>query len=517
MFWCVSSGVFGQVDQPARYEVDWEWRDVEYVVVNNQKQGITVVQPSIQGNASNSEYEIKFDHLGLELEKKWSGSFKISSQMDLIGYHYSLGNTYLLFQNGVNAKFIKLVSLNLEKQLIVVFETKELLEININYFAMVQNNAIIGGYNEERPVVFAYNPENGSVTTLENIYQPKAELAEIRVNRDSVTFNVLTSVFNDRKERTLEVHTYDYLGNYIRGYQILSEPEHQLLTGVSSSIMDKLQVVVGLYTTKNGSYPSGLYIHHVDRRGKQSIRYINFGEFDTFLDHLGERRAERLKDRARSKLESGRDWRYKTDVFFRPMIEESGKLIVLAEFYKPISFSSDNYNLNRTGFRKYSAFNPSRSDPFGQIDPSNFRMSNEFDFTHAFAVIMKDDGSFLSDLSFTINSQHEGYIGEYGGFQWHKEQVYYAYYHEKELIAGHLNATEPVEIGTKIELNEGYEEVKFAPFETFNFTSWYDNFVLVHGLQRIESEEKGGETKRVFFVNKVGFGPNFKNDEVKKE
>ncbi len=505
----------GQLSQTARYEIPQDWTDMSYVVINNDKQGITVIQPKVKG--SDPKYELYFDHLDRDLKLKWRGSFQMSRQMNLVGYHYSMQKTYLLFQNRVNNRFFQLVSLNTEQKNIVVFDTIEILDITMQYFEMVQQTAVIGGYREDKPVVVAYNPEDGSVNTLENIYQSRAELAEVRINQDSVTFNVLTSVLNDRKERTLEVHTYDYQGNYIRGYQLESEPKYHLLTGISSSIRDKAQVVTGLYTTKNGSYPSGIFIHHIDKTGKQAINFYNFGEFNTFLDHLGDKRANRLKERARNKLEINGDWRFKTDVFFRPMLETEDEYMVMAEFYKPWSFSTENYNLNRIGLRRYSSFNTGRDDPYRPLNPRNYRTPKEFDFTHAFVISVSAEGHMNWDRSFTINSMHEGLIDEYGEFQWFNGQVYYSYYFRRELVASHINAQEKNEVRTKLTLMHPEEELKFEVDDSFDFTRWYDNFLLIHGVQRIKSPNEDGEIRRVFFINKLRFDPNFKNDGMKKE
>lgn len=522
-YWCflffgllvANHASMAQLMQTARYEVSHDWTDMPYLVVNNDKRGVTIVQPKVKGSAP--EFEIKFDHLNRQLDVQWSGSFQVSSQMNLVGTHYSLQHTYLLFQNRINNKFFQLVSLNLDDKNLIVFETKEIIHINLQYFEMVQNIAILGGYREDKPLVVAYNPEDGSVNTLENIYQPNAELAEVRVNKDSVTFNVMTSVLNDRKERTLVVHTFDYIGNYIRGYQLESKDEHQLLTGVSSSIRDKAQLVTGLYTTKNGSYPSGLFVNHIDKTGVQTMNFYNFAIFDSFLNHLGEKRSERLKKKARKKFKNGKDWRFKTDVFFRSMLENDNELLVTAEFFKPWSFSTENYNLNRFGLRRFSSFNSGRDDPYRPINSSNYRAPREFDFTHAFALSLSPNGEMNWDKSFTINSVHEGARDEFGAFQWYEGQVYYSYYYRRELVAGHINGTDQNEIRTSLSLKEKDEELKFNIDETFDFTRWYDNYILIHGVQRVKSADQKGKIRRVFFVNKLGFEPHFENEEVKKE
>lgn len=86
----------GQLSQTARYEIPQDWTDMSYVVINNDKQGITVIQPKVKG--SDPKYELYFDHLDRDLKLKWRGSFQMSRQMNLVGYHYSMQKPTCFFK-----------------------------------------------------------------------------------------------------------------------------------------------------------------------------------------------------------------------------------------------------------------------------------------------------------------------------------------------------------------------------------------------------------------------------------
>ena len=200
---------------------------------------------------------------------------------------------------------------------------------------------------------------------------------------------------DEKKDRTVLVNTYDYLGNPVREYQLETDVNHHLLSAVSSSINNRSQVITGLYSIQLGTYPSGFYVNHVDRMGKQTMTYHNFGEFETFLDHRGEKRANKMKRKAIQAKNSNRAWRYKTKALFREIVEEDGKLVVMGEFYKPWTTSTNRYSrVNDDLGPLTTTFNPYTNASYinDQYDIRGNTFSSDLDYTHAFSLVLDENG-----------------------------------------------------------------------------------------------------------------------------
>lgn len=498
-----------QIEHLGRYEIEHNWDNLDYVVVSNEEKGVLIVQPQFKNNSKN--YDIIFHQLDKDLNFKWADSLMVDKQLDLRGYHYVGSKTYLLFQNKQFNRLMKIVSINLDKKELVEFEPKSIVELDIQEFEIIKDHAIIGGYIEGRPAVFAYDLENDKVRTLSNVFQNNSELLEVKINSDSVTFNVLSTKENSFGDRTVVVNTYDFDGNLVRDYVLTTEKNHQLLTAISSSIYDKEQIIVGLFCVKSGTFPTGLFVNHVDKTGQQSMRFYNFGEFETFLDHNGERRAKKLKEKALAAKEKEKDWRYKTDVLFSEMEESQDKLIILAEFFKPWNMSTQNYMKYR---QSYSNFNPIL-DPYSnqiqRLPNGNFNSFNninnsgrisEFDFTHAFSFAIDLKGNILWDKSMEIDESLDGPLRPFGAFQWSGTDAYFAFYHDQELVAKHLNGDQQERIVEELQLMQDDQKLRYEKEEFQGITGWYGNRFLVYGVQNVKGSDDEGN-RRVFFLNSV--------------
>ncbi len=501
--------VYGQVDYLNRYEVENDWDNIDYVVVSNEQRGVMLVKPIAPGAGKNAT--IEYSHLDTELKAVWTGFFETSKSQYLKGYHYHNNVTYLLFQGRSDNRFIKIVALDVLKKEVRTFEPKQIVDLEISEFEAIKGSAIIGGYIEGRPAVFVYDMEADKVRTLPNVYQNNSDLLEVRINADSVTFNVIASQLDDKKDRTMLINTYDYVGNVVRGYELQTDSEHQLMSAVSSSIIEKAQVVVGLYSIKSGTYPSGFYINHVDKTGRQTMKYMNFGEFDTFLEHTGKRRFTKLQARALEAKKENKEWRYKTDVLFREMIELDGKLMIAGEFFKPWSVTSSNNNWrNYNRFSGPTFFNdPALNSLSGRNfgGPSNLSDRSDFNFTHAFAFVIDFSGDVLWDGSFDINENPESALEDFGAFQWEDGAAYYAFYHDKELVMKHLNDSEDKEgYRGALELLNEEEELKFEKDQFRGITRWFGKRYLVFGIQHVKSPDRSEGTRKVFFINSVAVG-----------
>jgi len=515
---CVFSTLQAQVGHIARFESPHEWNNQDHIVIPNEGKGVLLVQPMTPGTTKN--VNIHYRYLDANLEEQWTGFFELSKRLSLKGYHYVDNVSYLLFQDRSNQRFVKVVTIDSKKRDVESYETKQIVDLDVQEFEVIKKTALIGGYIEGRPAVFAYDLASGNVRTLPNVYQNNSDLLEVRVNSDSLTFNVIASEENEKKDRTILVNTYDYLGNAIRDYQLETEEGHQLLSGVSSSIIDKSQVVVGLYSLKTGTYPSGIYVNRVDRKGKQTMKYYYFGEFDTFLDHTGKKKAAKLKQKAINAKKANKEWRYKTDALFREIIESDGKLIVNGEFFKPWTVNTDLYLRSRSQFSRFADFNDPGLGTFqgatrNREDFYRNRFDSDFSFTHAFTLVLDEVGEILWDNSFEIEENADGALEDFGAFQWYNDEGFYAYYHDKELFVKHLNDKENVEGNVSdLTLVNGDDKLKFERDLYRGISRWQGNKYLIYGLQHVRSDETSPNIRKVFFINAITVGPNF---EVTKE
>jgi len=499
LVFCLS--VQGQVEYGPRYEQAHDWLNNSYLVISNETEGVMIAQADF--DAGSKKYPIALKLLNTDLEKVWEDTVRIPQRFFLKGYFYSQKKTYLMLQNN-NLDKLMVLRIDALNDKVDVFESKEIAELSITEFEVLKNTAIIGGYFEDRPVVFAYDLEEDKVRTLENVYQNNSELVEVKINKDSVTFNVLASVRDrdDNKERTIQVNTYDYAGNSVRDYKLIKKPQYELLSGLSSSINDIEQVVVGIYAYKTDHTVSGIYVNHIDRTGTQTMNYYNFGELPKFFDYMGEKRARKQKDKAASMKRVGKEHRYKAEVMPRELIEKDGKLVFAGEFFKLYTQGTRSTGYNRSALRNNRTLSDFYNDYGSFYAPNSVPRDN--DFTHSYMLVMNMDGSIVWDDFMEIDVEISSNLEELGKFQWLGDKGAYMYYHDEELFMKVMDGSDENEMLTsELALKNEGDEIRVERSATLGSVRWYDNHFLVYGIHHIKPADRNETNRKVFFINKV--------------
>lgn len=511
---------FAQVDHLGRFETEYDWGTDDFIVIPNDNKGLLVIR--VERKTSGRELIAWFTHMDNDFNVEWQDSLMVSKRLFIKGYGFNGAKNFLLLQDRSEKRDLKIIRIDPYNDSITEFEPRRLTEIEVTDFEVIQNSAIIGGYVDGRPAAFVYDMDNENLKTLNNVYQNKSELLEIKVNQDSVTFNVIASVLTESRDRTVQVNTYDYAGNPVRDYRLTLEPGYQLLSAISSSIYNIEQVVVGLYGIKTGTSPSGFYVNHVDRTGQQTMRYMPFGQFNTFFEHEGEKRGPKLKERSMQAHKNNKTFRYKTEGIFRKMIEEDGELVILAEFFKP--WATTNYDLlsmrSRTNpfyYANGANFSPNANRNTDQSN-SNTEQARDYEFTHAFAFALDKSGNLRWDHNYEIDDTVNGLLSSYGEFIYHQKNAYFAHYYDEELIVEHLNKEdEEKEVGvSSLKMLNDIDELRYEDDSFSGILHWHDNRYLIYGIHHVRPSDKSSSLRKVFFVNGVSIGPNFVAKELDK-
>lgn len=499
--------VSAQVNHIGRYETEYDWTTEDFIPIPNGPKGVLVVRAerSLDGN----DFTTKFTHLNSDFEVTWQDSIQVSKTLFLKGYDFNGTQNYLLFQDRTESRILKIVRIDPYNGLVTEFEPRRLTEIDITTFDVIQNSAIVGGFISNRPAAFVYNMDNEKLVTLNNVYQNKSELLEVKINADSLTFNIAASILDEKKDRTVQINTYDFAGNPVRDYELITETDHQLMTASTSSIFNVEQVVVGLYSINSGTSPSGLYVNHVSRTGAQTMKYLPFGAFNTFFDHEGEKRGKRLKSKSLSAQKKNKVHRYRTDALFRKMEERDDMLMLHGEFYK-VWGGANNGNAAMSHYEMMAErrFNNAESQ----------ESYNEYEFSHAWTLALDRSGNLLWDFNSKIDESIEGTLRPFGAFAYDEGELYYASYDKQELLVDHVNKPLPIDSLFNRELTLLNDDELIFEDDVFKgLIQWYGNKYLVYGIQHVRPKDRSISRRRVFFLNALAVGPDFRAQRLEDD
>ncbi|GEM_PF-814531 len=510
-----------QVNHIGRFETAHTNNNKNYLLISNEEYGATLFM--LKFKETDRKYPIDVQFFDSELNPVWQETMNVPNTYFQRGYFPKGAHTYLLFQNRAKEHLLRFYKVDPIKKEIKEWETNKFIDFNITQFKVLQNTAVVAGYYRERPAVFTYDMESDEIRPIGDVFQNNSELLEIKVNRDSLTFNVLTTQLNNRKERTAVVNTFDYKGNVVRGYGLKMPEGHQVLNAVSSSIKDREQVVAGVYSNKANMAPTGIFINHVNSTAQQSIQFMNFGEFDTFLDHWGDN-SEKLKAQARKASRSDKSWKLNVDGLLRPFIETDGKLVFSGEFFQ--TFGPNALNFQRLNFwqREMTGLTDQQvleqllwQGPFDSfIQPSIFmdprdlarlNFPKEINYSHSFALGIDYKGNVLwegsTEIDEVIDTKGEP-THHLGDFLITDNKAYYGYYQDEFFKTKVISdGSAGVDVSYPIDLLNEDEEIVWERDYTTGLIRWHKDKFLAYGIQHVKDDKK----RIVYFINAVSVEP----------
>jgi len=492
----LSNTTIAQIEHLGRYELPFSWEIEDFHVIPNDDNGCLII--TVERQSDSNKMTARFTHLSNDFKINWSDEIKIDDRYFVEASAYFEGANFILLKDRADLGDIKMIVANLKNESVQSFDERRLNNIEVTDFLAIQNSVIIAGEINNRPSVFLFDLGSNRLQPLKNIYQNKGELLEVKVNKDKQSFNILLATLDEKKDRTVLVNTYDHQGTFIRKYQLQTEPFYQLTNGVSSSINDIEQIVVGLYNYKKGTDPSGYFVNHVDKTGKQTMKYLPFGTFVSFFTHEGEEKAQRLRARSLRALEDEKPYRYNVDAILNPMLEREDKLIINTQFFKPINYIPVNSVKAKDGDAPRSTWNPASLD--------RTVLSGSVEFTHSFTFEIDLKGNLVWDLNTAINTSQRGGLKAFGEFSDDMDNLLFSHYYEEELFIHELR-TSRTYYGLKLKLLRDNEELKYENPNFGGLLAWNNNRYLIYGIHHIGRKTDSEAFRKVYFVNGIRFKP----------
>ena len=278
----LSTFSFAQVRFGPRYEQVKTLEDVDFDVIAMAEHGALIVQ---EEEGTSTEYSLILRHLNTDLELQWEESVGIYEPVSVHAFRHSENVAYILLHNKYDFNY-QLIRADVSTGEVQKFNSFKIQDFVLGFFEVIQDRFIFGGSYLGKPSVLIHDHETNEFNIIPDVYPKGTVLAEIKVNDDGVTFNVLASELDRKLDRTISVHTYDYEGNSIRDYTLGVKPGYRLINGRISSIHDISQTIVGQYTLGNKEEVAGVYVNHINRSGLQTMVYHNFDSLPNFLKQM---------------------------------------------------------------------------------------------------------------------------------------------------------------------------------------------------------------------------------------
>lgn len=485
-----------QIAQPERFELEIDI-DAGFVVTSAEEHGLFLFR-EVENIYNSAENLWEVYQLDTALNINWRREYLIDPNFVNVSHSFIEGELYLLFSSTKPGnRDLSLVSFAASTGEVSNYPIRNFIPFSFYDFKVMNNVVLIGGYFNYRPLVFLYNLEEKIPRVLPGFFNERAQLIEMKVNRNN-TFDIILSGSNEDRNTTLFINTFDVRGNLLKKISLDAERSKSLLFGRAETLENETQLVAGVYGRRRSEYSRGVFVANINPYGEQKIKYYNYGELENFFNYMKARREKRIMSRIERKKIKNKKIKFNYRLLVHELIRHDDQYILLGEaFYPKYKIVSGNDGLFSAGW---------------SLNRGVYSQRHIFDgyrYTHAIILGFDKQGNLLWDNSFEINDVITFELEQFVHVNASGDRVDLLYVYDDAIRTKTIKGNEVLEGKGESEIRLKYDSDQVAEDGTTigGLGKWYGNVFYTYGIQNIKNlgTKNIDMNRKVFFVNKVVF------------
>ncbi|MFK7952922.1 MAG: hypothetical protein AB8B73_08745 [Ekhidna sp.] len=484
------------ISQLGRIEFQRDNLKSNFYIVEGEEDGILVAQDTQNRLQGGAEWKIYLVDSTLSLV--WSESCIIPAQGSLLGYEYSNGDFFLLFNKDTyRSENLIIYQFSTESKNYLTYELSTVFPVELTHFESVGNSLLFAGYANYRPVVITYDLDTKLPRVVPGFYDNRNDILDLIVDDEASLFSIISSERMKNRKFTVSIKSYTANGDLVQTNMVNPGEKMSILDAASTKFSNGLQYLAGTYSKKKSlQYSQGFYLSKFINGTQQLNQYYAFADLSNFFDHLKERREERIVSRIDRKKERGKTKKFNYRLLVHEIIEQGGEYIMIAESYYP------RYDYSAT-----SAFST-----FGRLGRSSQAANPYFlgyKFTHAVVVGFDKNCNILWDHTFKIDDILSYSLEENVVVSADEEKVVLSYLENNEIRSKVVNGEEIIEGKTfsPVRLSFDTDQLQNRYSDVEGLKRWYGNTLFAYGEQSIKNANAiaGKTSRKVFYINKIRY------------
>lgn len=500
-----TSAFINQID---RIELSVLSDDHNFTVLPGEENGLLVIDEPNEFTTVGEVWNLT--SIDTTLNVQWEQRLFADAGTYFKGYEYNRNNYYLLFgRQQYRQEELTVFRISATDHDTTTFHINTVFPIDLEFFEIMGNTIIFGGYFSYKPIIMTFNMEDRLPKVLSGVYNNFATILDLVPNDKLNIFSVIMTERLPSKFSSVTIKSFTADGTPIQDRLINPGPEKSLLDAASTSFLSGYQYIAGTYSQKKNDYSRGLYLARLKNGVQESILYHNYGDLENFFVHMSDKREQRVKDRIKRRKELGKRIRFNYRLAIHDIIEQEGQYVMIGEAYYP-KYRSGGTGLNTAGYaNNFGAFGNASAIP-NNYNPYFLG----YKYTHAVVVAFDKAGNILWDNSFEINDVMTPYLKEYVKVKVDKESkktiLIYLYNNLiKSKIIDHQKIVEGKTINP-IKLTYEADKAKSVERQMEGLEDWYGNTLFAYGMQRIKNSrnEDVKGSRKIFYINKITYEKN---------
>lgn len=472
-----------QVSYIERFELQLRDNEPGYNVIPMGDEGLFLLRELFIAD----KYLLDVQLLGKDFEKKWGGYVPVDRRLRVADYD--------LFENTLSVLFrprayyetqMVIMNFNIETGLYYIYNVDNPLPIRQWGYRVKEDGALIGGYFNDRPLVYYFNYATLKSRILPGFVNEPGEINQIEVYADG-TFEVITSGKFIDKSRILWIKGFDKEGTLLTNNMMRPEDKTTLIFGRTIPTADNKQIIAGVYGRRGLEFSRGIFTGVNGSNNVDDLKYYNYAELENFFNYLRSKKKDRVKERLQRKKIKGRKVRLSYRLFVQEIFEYEDQYILIGQAFYP------RYKQSSTLLY---------GNPYG-----NNLVFDGFRYTHAVIIGLDKSGNLLWDNSFETSDILSYDLKEFVRTYKNEEdnKLYLLYMFNNAVRSKVIQENRVVEnlMAQQIPLSSSSDIiVRNNSANQGNLEYWYDNKFVAFGTQILKNKTKEGTVyRKVFFIN----------------
>ncbi len=487
------------INQTNRLEIEIGDDDHDFTVIPGEENGLMLVTETSRTQSDGLQWMLQ--GIDTSLNIVWKRSLVTPFGSYFKGYEYSDDHYYLLFGTSeYRREDMSMWRINAATTDTVRYEINTVFPIDLKYFEIVGNTAILGGYAFYKPVILLFDMTTRRPKVLPGIYNNFSEILDVVPNDDLRIFTVIMTERMPNKLNTVSIKSFTSDGTLIQNRNLLPGEDKSLLDGASTTFLSGYQYVAGTYARKKSEFSRGLYLARLKNGIQEFIEYHNYGDLNNFFSYMSDRREQRVKERIKRRKSLGKKIRFNYRLMVHDIIERDNEYILVGEAYYPrYRSATTTYGRPYAGFGGYGM--PNSFNPY----------FIGYRYTHAVVVGFSKSGDILWDNSFEINDVQTPVLREFVKVTVDEDgdKIVLLYLYDNTIRSKIIKGNEILEGITfnPVKLSYESDEAKSTDKEVEGLEIWYDNKLFGYGKQKIKNirEKDVKLNRRIFYINKIEY------------
>ena len=486
------------ISQPLRLEIPVEDVNDDFDVVEGYNKGLLVVQNTNEQLPNGSLWQFYFVNNNLEIQ--WKLSRVISNRSSFIGYDYSDGYYFLLFDNSQKYRGYQIIVLDVNGESSYFQEFDLPVDIDLEYFEALDNGVLMVGSFNFRPVALIYDMTNGKHKVLPGFYNNNERVFDLVMDERNRAFSVVLAERMRNGKYTNRIKSFTYDGLLIMENLINPGEQLNLVDGTTTNFGNGVQYMAGTYSLNTSLYSRGIYISKFTNGQQRFLKNYNYGELTNFFSYRGKRASERIRRKSSKKKARGKEKRFNYRLYIHEIVPKGDLNILIAEAYYPRYSTATNYGTSRYGGGYYMN---------GPTMGPTYQSFLGYKYTHAIIVAFDSKGDIIWDNSFRTNDITSYNLEKSVAVNVQGDKAVIMYLDDGELKSKAIQGDEVLEDKTYNPvtlLHPGDKEIN-RDNEVYGVKNWYENYLYSYGIQKIKNKSfpKKERKRRVFYINKIQF------------